>query len=58
MITIKIFLALSQMGTGQNCTKTKLHEGTNLHEGLILHEDTFAPRVNFARVTVLHESKK
>ena len=74
------------MGTGLNCTKTKLHEVTKLHEGnklhenkiawsqictkpnlhedTILHEGTklykngFAPRVNFARVTFLHESKK
>ena len=74
------------MGTGQNCTKTILHEVTKMnenkialvhkvarrclctktkvHEGRKLHEDNFAPRVNFARVTVLHggsffhESKK
>ena len=57
------------MGTGQNYTKTKLHEVTKLHEdtfarrqictrnkngrGTKLHEDNFALRVNFA-----HESKK
>ena len=74
------------MGTGLNCTKTKLHEvnkmheGTkldankiarmhkivrnqicakpNLHKGTKLHEDIFAPKVNFARATFLHESKK
>ena len=74
------------MGTGQNCTKTKLHEVTNLHEetklhenkiarryfctktnlhegtklneGTKLHEDNFAPRVNFARITFLHESNE
>ena len=40
------------MGTGQNCKKTMLHEGTKLHEG------NFAPRVNFARVTILHKSRK
>ena len=46
------------MGTGKNCKLTKLHEGTKLHE------DKFAPRVNFAQVTILHggsflhESKK
>ena len=34
------------MGTGLNCTKTKLHEGTKLHECTKLHEDDFAPRVN------------
>ena len=57
-------------GTGLNCTKiklhevtklhegTKLHESTKLHEGTKLHEDDFEPRVNFARVTFLHESKK
>ena len=28
------------MGTGQNCTKTKLHEGTKLYNG------NFALRVN------------
>ena len=40
------------MGTGQNCTKTKLDEVTKLHK------DKFAPRVNFARLTILHRSKK
>ena len=35
-------------GPGQNCTKTKLHEGTKLHK------DKFALRVNFARATNLH----
>ena len=46
------------MGTGLNCTKSNLHEGTKLHEGKKLHEDDFAPRVNFARVTFfLHEIK-
>ena len=30
------------MGTGQNCTKTKLHKVTKLHEGTKLHEDKFA----------------
>ena len=28
-----------------------------MYEGTKLHEDDFAPRVNFARVTVLHEKK-
>ena len=42
----------------QNCTKPNLHEGTKMHEGTTLHEDDFAPRVNFARVTFFHESKK
>ena len=37
---------------GQNCTKTKLHDGTKLHE------DNFAARINFARVTIFHENKK
>ena len=46
------------MGTGLNCTKTKLHEVTKLHEGTKLHEAKFALRVNFARVTLLHENKK
>ena len=36
----------------QICTKPILHEGTKLHD------DDFAPRVNFARVTFLHVSKK
>ena len=45
-------LQLPNKGTGLNCTKTNLHVGTKLHE------DDFAPRVNFARVTFLHESKK
>ena len=52
------------MGTGQNCTKTKLYEVTKLHKGTKLHEDKFAPRVNFAWVKIshggsfLHDSKK
>ena len=46
------------MGTGLNCTKTKLHEWTKMHVGTKLHEDDFAPRVNLTRVTILHESKK
>ena len=62
------------MGTCLNCTKTKMHEviklhenkiarsqictKPKLHEGTKLHEDDFAPRVNFARVTFLHVSKK
>ena len=46
------------MGTGLNCTKTKMHEVTKLHECIKLHEYDFAPRVNFARVTFLQESKK
>ena len=43
------------LGTGLNCTMTKLHEctklheGTKLHQGTKLHEGDFAPRVNFAR---------
>ena len=40
------------MGTGLNCMNTKLQEGTKLHK------DDFAPRVNFARLTFLLESKK
>ena len=46
------------MGTGQNCTKTNLREGTKLHK------DNFPLRVNFVRVKILHrgsfmhESKK
>ena len=35
-------------GTAQNCMKTKSHEETKLRE------DKIAPRVNFARVTILH----
>ena len=53
------------MGTGQNCTKTELHEVAKLHEGTKLHEDKFprgnkiALRVNFARVTFfVRELKK
>ena len=34
------------VGTGQKCTKTKLHETQNLHKMTKLHEDNFAPRVN------------
>ena len=29
-----------------------------MHEETKLHEDDYAPRVNFARITFLHESKK
>ena len=51
------------IGTGLNCTKTKLHEVTKLHQakfawGKKLHEDDFALTVNFAQVTFLHESEK
>ena len=40
---------------GQNCTKTKLHEGSISHkdtfaEGEKLHKDNFAWKVNFAQV--------
>ena len=64
-------IILDFMGTGQNCTKTKLHEGTKLHEDKItrryfrtktnlhelkkLYEVNLASRVNFARVTILHK---
>ena len=41
-----------KISQSQICTKPNLHEGTKLRE------DDFAPRVNFARVTILHESKK
>ena len=58
--------------TDQNCTKKNLYEDNfvprmKLARGctkILLHEDKFArgdktaPRVNFARVTILHESKK
>ena len=46
------FLATNTSGTGQNCTKKKLHETTKLHE------EKLAPRVSFARATFLHENKK
>ena len=39
----------------QNCTRGLNYTKTKLHEGTTLHEDDFAPRVNFARVTFLHE---
>ena len=42
------------LGTGQICTKTKLHEGNKLHDGSILHKDNFAPMVNFTGLTILH----
>ena len=45
---IKTWLYTNTRGTGQNCTKTKLNEVTKFHE------DKFAPRVNFAQVTILH----
>ena len=32
------------MGTGQNCTKTMLHEVTKFHDGTKLHQDTLAQR--------------
>ena len=35
--------ALLNQGTGHNCTKTKLNEGTKLHK------ENFSRRVNFAR---------
>ena len=39
----------------KKCVKTNLHKGTKLHMRTKLQEDKFAPRVNFARVTILHE---
>ena len=41
-----------------NCTCAQNYTKPNLYEGTKLHEDDFAPRVNFARVTFLHKSKK
>ena len=49
---------LIYMGTGLSCTSAQNCTKPNLHEGTKLHEDDFAPRVNFARVKFLHESKK
>ena len=46
------------MGTGLNCTKTKLHVVTKLHEGTKLHECTKLHEAKFARITFLHGSKK
>ena len=43
-------------GTGLNCTKTKLHECTTSEQNCT--KTNFAPRVNFAQVTFLHESNK
>ena len=50
-------------GPGQNCTKTKLHEGTKLHAGTKLNEDKIARRrfctkTNLHEVTNLHEGTK
>ena len=42
----------------QICTKPSLHEGTKLQKGTKLHKDDFARRVNFARVTFLHDNEK
>ena len=63
-----VFFNMFLMGTGQNCTKTKLHENkiarryfcikTNLHEGTKLHEGQFCTKGQFARLTFLHENKK
>ena len=41
---IKVF-KVPAMGTGQNCTKKKLHKGTKLHKN------------NFAKITILHKLK-
>ena len=45
------------MGPGQNCTKTKLHEGTKLHEDKIARRVKFARR-RFCTKTNLHEGTK
>ena len=37
---------------------SKLQEGTESHECTKLHKNNFAPRVNFAQVRFLQESKK
>ena len=53
MLILKKNIDIKIEGTGKNCTKTKLHEGTKLHE------DNFAPRVNFVRrVIFAREYKK
>ena len=42
----------AKMETGQFCMKTLLLGGS------LLHEEIFARRVSFARVKIIHESKK
>ena len=44
---------VDEMGTGQICTKTLLHEGSNMHEETLLHEDSFARRVTIARRVII-----
>ena len=39
-------------------TQRKNFTKTNLHEVTKFHKENFAPRVNFARVTILPENKK
>ena len=48
----------NKIARSQICTKPNLHKGTKFHQGTKLHKDDSAPRVNFAQVTFLHESKK
>ena len=45
---------LFKQGTGQNCKKTKLHEGNKQHEKTKLNKDNFARRY-FCRKTNMHE---
>ena len=48
----------NKIARSQTCTKPSLHKGKKLHGKTKFHKDNFAPRVNFTRVTFLHESKK
>ena len=45
------------MGTGQNSTTILLHED-KFARGDKISQRQFFTKVNFARVTILHESKK
>ena len=52
LIARKLFARVQNCTSAQNCTEPNLHEGTKLHE------QNFAPKVNFARVSFLHQNKK
>ena len=43
------FLYLIKTGPGQNCTKTKMHEGSKLHEGTKMHGSKIARVHKIAR---------
>ena len=53
-IIIQVIWKRVKFSQRQNCTWLLTCTKTNLDEGIKLHEKSFARKVNFARVTILH----